>query len=360
MKTDTIKVVRAVSRVICGDGETCSKGTAFLISPTRVITATHVVDSYFEDQSPIILQFLNVENCFILRQAVPINNLEIEKSPVTILSFDEPIDCDFLEFTNYEINDQDQYETFGYPVVKWEMGQWTSQKVSRKLDASMMRPFDWDIDLNHNSKIEDFSGLSGAPLLVNGELTGVLLTEALVEKKSISLGAISISKFKQVLEDCNIKIIDTSYTLYDSELIHQPEGQNYTEYTFIEKLESANIFEHEMCQTEFYNAEILKRVIESKGIDKDILSFKKLQDKIQSIWHTKYIAFKNLDDGSELLSSVYERIEDLDSELLAADKKVSLFVKKGMLHQLSEECKVGWVKNYKSKLIDYQRIKGES
>jgi hypothetical protein len=263
-----------------------------------------------------------------------------------------------LEFVNYEIIDLDEYETFGYPVVKWEMGQWIRHKVSRKINESMMKPFDWDIDLNHDSKIEDFSGLSGAPLVINGYLCGVLLAEATANKKAISLGAISLSKFKIELESVGINTTEKE-TFDDTNIIEQPIGQNYEEYTFIQKLESANIFEHEMCQTEFYNAEILKRVVESKNIEKEVLSLQKLKGKIHSIWHTKYISYKDPDDGSLLLSNVYERIEDLDSELLAADRKVSLYAKKGMLHQLSDECKVGWVKNYKQKLEEYRLKRGE-
>lgn len=356
---DHITIVKSVSRVICGNkGEQGERGTAFLISPTKAVTATHVIDSYFEENSPIRLEFLNINDCVCCREAKPINNLNGLKSPITILTFDEPINSECLEFVNYEIIDLDEYETFGYPVVKWEMGQWIRHKVSRKINESMMKPFDWDIDLNHDSKIEDFSGLSGAPLVINGYLCGVLLAEATANKKAISLGAISISKFKSELESVGINTTEKE-TFDDTNIIEQPIGQNYEEYTFIQKLESANIFEHEMCQTEFYNAEILKRVVESKNIEKEVLSLQKLKGKIHSIWHTKYISYKDPDDGSLLLSNVYERIEDLDSELLAADRKVSLYAKKGMLHQLSDECKVGWVKNYKQKLEEYRLKRGE-
>lgn len=49
----------AIGRLICG-GEITDKATAFLISPTKAITATHALDEYYLEEGEICLEFLNI------------------------------------------------------------------------------------------------------------------------------------------------------------------------------------------------------------------------------------------------------------------------------------------------------------
>ncbi len=142
-----------------------------------------------------------------------------------------------------------------------------------------------------------------------------------------------------------------------NEIIYDPIDIDYSESIFIAKLESANINEHKICQKEFYNAEILKSKIESKGFEEEIKSFNTLKDNIQSIWFSQYVGYKNENDGCELLSDTYKRLEDTNSSLLDSNINASLYAKKGILHQLAEKCEVGWVKNYKKKISEYLKPK---
>ncbi|MTI47849.1 MAG: hypothetical protein FH761_08410 [Firmicutes bacterium] len=132
---------------------------------------------------------------------------------------------------------------------------------------------------------------------------------------------------------------------------------DYNEFTFIKKLESANIMEHSFCKKEFFNAEIMKSAIESRDKKDDIKMFKNLRDKIHSIWNTQYLRYTDTENGIDLLANVYERVENLDSTTLKANNEISLIAKKGMLHQLSDDCKVGWVKNYIERLEKYMKEK---
>jgi hypothetical protein len=169
--------------------------------------------------------------------------------------------------------------------------------------------------------------------------------------------------FNEIFDVTDTQMIEAIYEelvkkkRYLEEVIYEPEDIDYEDHTFIGKLESANINEHSMCQKEFYNAEIMESAINSKEVEVEKKVFENLRNKVHSVWFTKYIAYSDENDGNALLSSVYERIEDLDSELLGASNEISIFVKKGMLHQLADKCEVGWVKNYKAKYLEYIKRK---
>ncbi|GLC31150.1 hypothetical protein [Clostridium omnivorum] len=147
---------------------------------------------------------------------------------------------------------------------------------------------------------------------------------------------------------------------YYEEQIYELEDlddMNYDDCIFVKKLQSAQIYDNKMAKQEFFNAEIIKSSIESKDNDEGTKMYKNLRTKILSIWNSQYIKYKDEVDGKSLLSDVYQRIEDLDTTTLKAREDISLIAKKGILHQLSDECKVGWVKNYSERLEQY--IKGE-
>ncbi len=140
-----------------------------------------------------------------------------------------------------------------------------------------------------------------------------------------------------------------------NEIIQLPDSTDnlYEDLLFIKKLEMANIDDIELCKNEFFNAEYVEQVIKSKGNDDQISAFEKTRQKIESLWQTQYRQYKSDSDGNLLLAKTYERIEDKDTSTLDCASiipEVSLITKKGMLHQLAEECSVGWLQDYKYKL----------
>lgn len=349
------KLEKLVCRLTCGEGESCSKATAFLINKNYVITATHAIKNFHLNNHDIVLEFLNLGKNPIMRKANPLKNLP--PSPITILELEERIEKEyFINPCDYEVKKDDMYEIFGYPVAKWGVGDWVKSNVTRRITNEMSQPYDWDIDLNHNSNIEDFEGLSGSPLFVNSKLVGVVLTETLENGKAISIGAISIRKIEHILRNADIKIEKSlEYDMY--EVYELDENIDYSDCIFIAKLESANIFDHEDCQQEFFNAEIAKSSIESKDIATELKKFTLLKNDIRGIWKTLHRPYPDKSDGNELLSLVYQRIEDLSETTLKGDGNLSLVAKKGILHQLSDECKVGWVKDYSIRVKEYLKEK---
>lgn len=349
---------RAVGRLICGEEEK-DKATAFLISPKRAITARHAIEEYYLGGEEICLEFLNIQRGIVTRKAIPIEVSETINSPVSVLELDEPVDCEvYLSFCNYQVQKDHIYETFGYPAVKWGMGHRTQSNVSRRVTSNMNRPYDWDIDLNYEGNIGDFGGLSGAPLFVEQKLVGVVLTESLAKGRVISLGSISVQRIESLLNELEIQI-DEPITEFNMDEIYEiDESNDFSESIFISKLEAAEIYDHEDCQQEFFNAEIAKSAIESRGIHTEIKSFSMLKSNVRSVWKTQHRAYWDERDGNELLTKVYERVENLNDSTLKSNPDLPLMVKKGILHQLSDECKVGWTKNYEARLKEYLLEKG--
>ncbi|WP_394548563.1 trypsin-like serine peptidase [Priestia aryabhattai] len=351
---------KAICRLTCGEEGDCDKATAFLISPNRAVTARHAIEDHYSEGKNIYLEFPNIDNEPIIRTATPLDTIYDLCTSITVLELNEKVDCDiYLTFCDYPIGKDDLYETFGYPIVKWSMGQRIKSNVSRKVTEDMVRPYDWDIDLNHQSPIENFEGLSGSPLFINENLVGVVLTESSAHGKAISLGSISVESIKDVLTKLEIRV-DSPIKDFDMNEIYEiGEESDFLNSTFIAKLESAEIYDHEDCQQEFFNAEIAKSSIESRGITTEIKDLGMLKEIVKSIWKTQHRPYKDEKDGNELLTKVYERVEDLNGTTLKISLDISLIAKKGILHQLSDECKVGWVKNYKKRLKEYL-LKGSS
>ncbi|OMC72488.1 hypothetical protein BK126_04595 [Paenibacillus sp. FSL H7-0326] len=169
----------------------------------------------------------------------------------------------------------------------------------------------------------------------------------------MSIGSVSVQRLSEALLKFNIPIEEPIPEFSMDEIYEIDEGMDFSESMFIMKLESAGIFDHEDCQQEFFNAEIASSSIASRGFLFEIKEFSMLKENVKSIWKTQHRPYKEENDGNELLAKVYERVEDLNNSTLKTSIEIPLLVKKGILHQLSDECKVGWVKNYKARLMSY-------
>lgn len=155
----------------------------------------------------------------------------------------------------------------------------------------------------------------------------------------------------KILEYINVE----KQRIYDEIIysINDFDDVDYDECIFIKKLQSANITDTNSCKNEFFNAEIAKSAIESKGVEAELKVYKQLKQKIQSMWGTQYRLYANETDGNNLLAQTYLRIEDSDTTTLKSLNEVNLIAKKGVLHQLANECSVGWIKDYSKKLEEY-------
>lgn len=137
-------------------------------------------------------------------------------------------------------------------------------------------------------------------------------------------------------------------------LLSDVDADQYDGMVFVRKLENANVSEIDGCKRDFFNAELAEQAVLSQGDDEKIRLMRNLKGKVHSIWETQYRRYKHDTDGNDLLTRVYQRVEEMDSTTLNTSlSQFSMFAKKGVLHQWAEDCTIGWLADYMAKLEQY-------
>lgn len=159
------------------------------------------------------------------------------------------------------------------------------------------------------------------------------------------------NKLNQILEELNRQ----KEEIIDGIIYGDIEGidEDYNDFIFVKMLESANILDTNEYKVDFFNAEIAKQESISKGEIEGLKVYNNLKQRIFSIWKSQYREYQSEDNGQSLLSRTYYRIEDLDSTTLKSNSEYHLVAKKGILHQLANEKKIGWITDYLTKLTEY-------
>jgi len=160
---------------------------------------------------------------------------------------------------------------------------------------------------------------------------------------------------RQSLDQILVYLNEEKQRIFD-EIITLPTEEDSASYDgmiFVKKLECANIKNINGCKNDFFNAEFAQQSIISKGDENEARAYKNLRTKIFSFWETQHRRYQDESNGNELPTRTYERIEDADTAALQSISAINLLAKKGMLHQLAEDCCVGWLKDYLIKLKKY-------
>lgn len=133
--------------------------------------------------------------------------------------------------------------------------------------------------------------------------------------------------------------------------------EEYNDSIFVKMLESAGIDFIDDCKVEFFNAEISRQQSVSKDEIAGLKTYNNLKKTVYSIWQTQYREYRDSVNGNKLLNKTYLRIEDLESTTLSfSSSEYNLLSKKGLLHQLADERKIGWIEHYLIKLTEYMEI----
>ncbi|MDU0205823.1 Hachiman antiphage defense system protein HamA [Paenibacillus sp. MAH-36] len=194
---------------------TCgSQGTAFLIDESRVITARHCVKENINNDEPIKLEFYAGSDKSIIKEAkVVAESLEHD---IALLEIQEKADHiqEWLSLnSNSYDSKEDEWETMGYPRewnVENEGSTYCYITGNLYLDSSL---FDdsktYDKQLTSNFIKDDWpyglAGLSGAPLVVNNKIVGIIIKEEFSAIKS-QLKSVSFCKSAEFLLGNGVEI----------------------------------------------------------------------------------------------------------------------------------------------------------
>ncbi|WP_322922255.1 serine protease [Paenibacillus campi] len=210
------QIEKKIVRVLC---DSCSeRGTAFIISDRWLLTAGHVIDGHdHELDEEVTLEIPSLMDREFITKARVIDvddNLD-----VALLELLEPLEnIQGLKILSTSISYNTSWESFGYPKAKLIAGEKINGYVNRAQIQS--EALIWDIDLVANNAIalnggDGIEAFSGAPVIINGRIVGIILKQL-----EGSLAAISIKKISGFLDKNGIE-----YEIAP-ELNELPEGLN--------------------------------------------------------------------------------------------------------------------------------------
>lgn len=185
-------------------------GTGFFIEKNIIITASHVIDKYYNKSSDYLINITPIK-AKIDRKITVGKVLECEKNNyVAILQLEEDIEnINPLKFTlGYDIKRGDEYFAFGHPQSKRLIGYPVENKIATSINEGQSTKVNWDLNLT-SERIEDFKGFSGSPVIVNNMLVGIVQTESEANGKTISIGMSSIDIMKDYIQEKYLKKYDS-------------------------------------------------------------------------------------------------------------------------------------------------------
>lgn len=185
------QIQQATLRVVCGD----EQGSAFFISDRHILTARHVIIDAIDDGEPIQV-FLaatgaaqNPIVCTLLGEGGEDLDVAILRVPIQSRGFALPL---FNSAVRYNA----RWETFGFPFAHQISGNRYLGSVRK---TNIDKPYDIELVNDSIDNSMDYRGLSGAALVIENEVAGVVTYNILD-----GFGAVSISKMAEFLEQFNI------------------------------------------------------------------------------------------------------------------------------------------------------------
>lgn len=129
-----------------------------------------------------------------------------------------------------------------------------------------------------------------------------------------------------------------------------PDTSLFEEALFIRKLRQCGVTEYYSAKTQFFNAELLTQEILDKGVSEEERDLISVREKLRAMWENKYNHACSLGDAEvpKIYPALMMSIQDHDkTTLLTPIIKASFLHKQGIIHQLADNCHVGWTRNFR-------------
>lgn len=299
-------MTKVLKKYICKiecDGE--DKGSGFIVNKDTIITASHVL---LGEPKIIKAYFYELGDDIVERLCARVNyELEID---VEVLKLSEQIELEEYFYLCFnKIDTLENWESYGYPA--------TTNPQSSVVGGSLINihenynPCDYDIDLDINyGNIINYEGLSGAPLIINETVYGIL-----VHQTGQVLKGISFSRIKELLKLENIPI-------------------NYIDFKKFKKLNSIyKYYEIKKYNFDFYdyNSDLIGEDRKSIDINIEDNSFEKFIRQTSWKQNLFQVIEKTIKTSSRLNSKVIDEIKELYEQLnscLFEYKEIELAIEK--------------------------------
>jgi len=194
------QIEAATVQVICGD----KSGTAFFVATEGDKQILLTSDHNLPEGQPVKL-YLNYKEV----EAEILERISDRDVAILVLKNQPSAIIPTLPLKKIEIPYNENWETYGFPTQRVNSGGRYTGNVSRTNDGTK-----WDVDLEceQYNNLEQFDGLSGSPLVMNGHVVGVVGYDTVG-----TLGATSISSIVDILNKYHITVtIDKGHSIPDS------------------------------------------------------------------------------------------------------------------------------------------------
>ncbi len=186
---------RVVLKVECGN----KSGTAFLISGNRAITAFHVITEF---NSKSI--FLTSSDGKVIKANLSKKiDDSYKKLDVALLELESEFTlASSISIVDYNIITRGtKWCSRGYPKAKEITGDNTLKGSDNIINQQLgsLRNSKIDLELEHSKKLSTYAGYSGSPVVIYGNIVGIINNELLECGESKELTALSIKYFKELL-----------------------------------------------------------------------------------------------------------------------------------------------------------------
>ncbi|SFH92342.1 AVAST type 1 anti-phage system protease Avs1b [Planctomicrobium piriforme] len=162
-------VVRAACcKVTCGS----EIGTGFLISPTVILTVRHCILPAIETNSIVDVQLHGSTTALQAGVQAAVVDHEADLD-LAILSLSQSCDHLPLHIMPELPREGTGWLGFGFPGGAIQYAHRLAGTISQVLDAPVAKS-DIQLAISHDTAIADYSGLSGSPVVIDGECIGIL------------------------------------------------------------------------------------------------------------------------------------------------------------------------------------------
>ncbi|CEP80562.1 serine protease [Paraclostridium sordellii] len=175
-----------------------SRGSAFIIAPNLAITVEHAVGNC--DKVTLKNGLISI-NATVIKESIDVD------LDIALLKLDKTVDS-CLCVSDYSIREGEEWITYGYPTYDSHTGDILNHTGNKVAQVFVIEDGEkYNIKLNYSdTHIKTFEGFSGAPLIINGNVVGILNTERLQSGQPIRLTALAVQHFKDILEEYGVEV----------------------------------------------------------------------------------------------------------------------------------------------------------
>ena len=191
----TDRIEKIVAKI---DGQ--DKGNAFLIDNRRALTVKHCVK-----EEHLKLIFPNQQYREVWASAC-ISEFA-EEDQFVLLELEEEVDSEEIILASARLYPRDLARVYGFDKNFFAEGRWTNLESVGSVTPNESSVTDQLFDALNNRE-EDFSGLSGSPIIAGGNIVGIVAQQNTENQRAIAIRAISVISSQTFLKENEIPVIN--------------------------------------------------------------------------------------------------------------------------------------------------------